>query len=94
MADQKARTIFDEPGTRKMNISDRDGREAYYLQPSPDNRITIYLPELPDTASGRADQTVPVIVNGVTTLIRRGEYVDVPYHVYQVLRQSGQYPNL
>lgn len=55
-----------------------------------EERVRIFLPVLEEdaSASGKVDQTEHVTINGVTTLIRRGEYVDVPQNVFFVLKQK------
>lgn len=68
--------------------------EATFIQPADDNRVRIFLPRLEDDGNGRADQTVPVIVNGETTLILRGESVEVPYRVFEALYLSGRFPRM
>ena len=42
----------------------------------------------------KVDQVETVILNGNTTLIKRGEYVEVPFPIFEVLYHSGRYPNL
>lgn len=56
-------------------------------------KIRIYLPLLEDEGE-KVDQVETVILNGNTTLIKRGEFVDVSFPVFQVLYNSGRYPNL
>lgn len=93
--EEAAVSIFDEPGVRKIEVSDSaTGEKAYYLDPSPKNRIPIYIPLLADDGDGKVDQTVPVIINGVTTIIQRGETVYVPFSVYEALVNTGKYPRL
>lgn len=57
-------------------------------------RVAVYLPMVEDDGSGKVDQNVEVIVNGKITLIRRGEYVKVPFDVYSALRDSGRFQNI
>lgn len=57
-------------------------------------RVPIYLPMIEDDGSGKVDQNVEVIVNGRITIIRRGEYVKVPFEVYEALRNSGRFQNV
>lgn len=57
--------------------------------------IDIYLPLLPeDDGTGHIDQTIPVTINGVTTLIKRGERVQIKPEVFEALYNSGKFPNL
>jgi len=67
---------------------------AMYKEPKDDNRVRIFLPLLEETGEGCVDQTVPVIVNGETTLIMRGESVEVPFRVYEALYRSGRFANI
>lgn len=56
-------------------------------------RVQIILPPMMDEGSGiKMDNTEHVTINGVTTIIRRGEYVEVPISVFEVLKIK--YPNL
>lgn len=56
-------------------------------------RVQICIPLPAEQASGlRADAHEHVTINGKTTLIKRGEYVEVPIDVYIQLR--NRYPNL
>lgn len=56
-------------------------------------RVQIILPRLQDESSNvKVDQTEHVTINGNTTLIRRGVYVDVPVSVFCALKVK--YPNL
>ena len=57
----------------------------------PTVRVFIPLAE-EDGADINVDQTEQVILNGVVTQIRRGEYVDVKAPVFMQLKQ--RYPNL
>ena len=54
-------------------------------------RVFIPLAE-EDGSQMNVDQTEQVILNGVVTQIRRGEYVDVKAPVFMQLKQ--RYPNL
>ena len=56
--------------------------------------VRVFLPLLDDTVSGdtKVDQTETVVINGVATQIRRGEYVDVKVPVYLQLR--NKFPKL
>ena len=56
-------------------------------------KIRIYLPLLEDEGE-KVDQVETVILNGNTTLIKRGEYVEVSFPVFEVLYNSGRYKNL
>ena len=54
-------------------------------------RVRVFLPVLEDTADVSAiemDQYEHVTVDGVTTLIKRGEYVDVTVPVFIQLRNK------
>lgn len=85
-------SIFDEPGVQRIDISaNGDAQKTYYLSPSPDNRVPVYIPRLPDEGEGQVDQTVPVIINGETTIVKRGEVVKVPFPVYEALVNTGKY---
>lgn len=56
-------------------------------------RVQIVLPLLADESNNvKVDQTEHVTINGRTTLIRRGVYVDVPVSVFCALKIK--YPNL
>ena len=55
--------------------------------------IDIYLPLIADDDE-RVDQTVPVTINGTTTIIKRGEHVSVKPEVFEVLYNSGKFPSL
>lgn len=57
-----------------------------------DPRVRIYLPLLESEGSIAPDQTEVVILNGNTTLIKRGEFVDVKPEVFIILK--SKYPNL
>ena len=92
MSKDTVQSIFDEPGVKKVDISSRfGGQKTYLLEPSPENRIPIYIELLPDEGDGQVDQTVPVIINGETTIIKRGESVSVPFPVYEALVNTGKY---
>ncbi len=65
-----------------------------FVEPSDDNRVRVFLPRLEEDGENRVDQTVPVIVNGETTLIMRGENVEVPYRVFEALYSSGRFARL
>jgi len=54
-------------------------------------RIILPLLEEGDT-DAKVDQTETVVVNGVVTQIKRGEYVDVKVPVF--LQLKNKYPNL
>ena len=68
------------------------------LQPKNANPMTeptvrVMIPELHDQSTEVAvDQTEVVTINGVTTRIERGKYVDVKVPVFLQLKQ--RYPNL
>lgn len=55
--------------------------------------IDVYLPMIADDDE-RVDQTVPVTINGTTTIIKRGEHVQVRPEVFEVLYNSGKFPSL
>jgi hypothetical protein len=55
--------------------------------------VQIYLPLLEQDDSGaKVDQTEHVTLNGETTIIQRGQYVNVKIPVFLALRVK--YPNL
>ena len=54
--------------------------------------VRIFLPLVEADGEVNVDQTENVIINGVVTQIRRGEYVDVKVPVFMQLKQ--RYPNL
>lgn len=55
--------------------------------------VRVFLPLLEDQdTSMEIDQTEYVTINGKTTAIKRGEYVDVPVPVFMQLR--NKYPHL
>lgn len=54
--------------------------------------VRIFLPLCEADGEVNVDQTENVIINGVVTQIRRGEYVDVKVPVFMQLKQ--RYPNL
>lgn len=52
-------------------------------------RVRICLPHHPEEGTGiKVDQYEHVTINGETTLIKRGEYVDVTVPVYMQLRNK------
>ena len=56
-------------------------------------RVTIYIPRSEVNDGGvNIDQTEHVTINGRTTIIQRGERVDVPVDVFMALRVK--YPDL
>lgn len=61
------------------------------IKTEPMVRIMLPLAEESGTET-KVDQTENVIINGVVTQIRRGEYVDVKVPVFWQLKQ--RYPNL
>ena len=66
-----------------------DMKKKIHLEPV----VRICLPIVEETSPEvKADQTENVIINGVVTQIRRGEYVDVKVPVFLQLKQ--RYPNL
>ena len=55
--------------------------------------VRVIIPELQDQSTEVAvDQTEVVTINGVSTRIKRGEYVDVKVPVFLQLKQ--RYPNI
>lgn len=55
--------------------------------------VRVFIPLSQDQGSDvKLDQTESVTINGKTTLIRRGEYVDVKVPVFLQLKQ--RYPNI
>ena len=56
-------------------------------------RVRVYLPLLESEGAGvRVDQYEHVTVNGETTLVRRGEYVDVTVPVF--IQLKNKFPHL
>jgi len=56
-------------------------------------RVRVILPELEEAGTGlKTDPYEHVTINGETTLVRRGEYVDVTVPVFMQLR--NKYPKL
>ena len=54
-------------------------------------RVRVVLPLLPEDQMGlKVDQYEHVTINGETTLVKRGEYVDVTVPVYIKLRNKLQ----
>ena len=51
-------------------------------------RVRVFIPPLEDDGALKADQYEHVTVDGVTTLVRRGEYVDVTVPVFMQLRNK------
>ena len=61
--------------------------------PEPEPTVQIYLPLLEQDESGaKVDQTEHVTINGATTIIQRGQYVNVKIPVFLALKVK--YPNL
>lgn len=59
------------------------------VQEEEEARVSVYLPLNEDDMSGvKVDKYEHVTINGVTTLIRRGEHVDVTVPVYIQLRNK------
>lgn len=54
-------------------------------------RVQIYIPKMEETGA-QMDQTEHVTVNGKTTIIARGERVDVTIPVFEALKVK--YPDL
>ncbi len=64
-------------------------KQSITLEPT----VRIFLPLAEETGTEvHVDQTENVIINGVVTQIRRGEYVEVKVPVFMQLKQ--RYPNL
>ena len=58
-----------------------------------DPRVRVYLPLLESEGAGvHIDQYEHVTVNGETTLVRRGEYVDVTVPVF--IQLKNKFPHL
>ena len=56
-------------------------------------RVRVYLPLLESEGSGvHIDQYEHVTINGETTLVRRGEYVDVTVPVF--IQLKNKFPHL
>lgn len=55
-------------------------------------KVSVKLPLLEDDGKAKVDQTETVTINGKTTRIRRGEYVDVPVPVY--IQLKNKYPDI
>lgn len=56
-------------------------------------RVRVILPEMEEVGTGlKTDPYEHVTINGETTLVRRGEYVDVTVPVFMQLR--NKYPKL
>jgi hypothetical protein len=56
-------------------------------------RVRVYIPKNEDDESGlKVDPYEHVTINGETTLVRRGEYVDVSVPVFMQLR--NKFPNI
>lgn len=52
-------------------------------------KVQVYIPPLDEEDSGvKVDQYEHVTINGVTTLIKRGEHVEVPVPVYIQLKNK------
>lgn len=55
--------------------------------------VRVFIPKLEDQESDvEVDQTEYVTINGTTTAVKRGEYVDVKVPVFMQLKQ--RYPNI
>lgn len=55
-------------------------------------RVRVFLPRHEDADGMKTDPYEHVTINGVTTLVRRGEYVDVTVPVFIQLR--NKFPNI
>lgn len=56
-------------------------------------RVRVFIPKSEEEGTGlKTDPYEHVTINGETTLVRRGEYVDVTVPVFMQLR--NKYPNL
>lgn len=58
----------------------------------PSAKVTVFIPTAEDTSGVKIDQNEYVTINGTTTKIPRGEYVEVSVPVFMQLR--NRYPNL
>lgn len=55
--------------------------------PKPDDKVKVFFPKL----RGRnEDQTIKVSINGKNYVIERGEEVEIPYKVKQIIDHSEQ----
>lgn len=53
------------------------------------HRVSVFLPPLEEDGSGlKVDQYEHVTINGETTLVRRGEHVEVTIPVFEQLRNK------
>ena len=92
-ATAKAEKTATRSGTKHL-VSRPGEPKVYILEPDDSNRIRIFIPLLEAGDGEKVDQDVPVTVNGYTTIIRRGEYVDVTYSVYEALKHTGRFPRM
>jgi predicted patatin/cPLA2 family phospholipase len=53
-------------------------------------RVKVKLYQVPDASSDKPLPDETVQINGYTYVIKRGEEVEVPESVHQVLRQAGR----
>lgn len=52
----------------------------------------VYIPKIEDAVGAKVDQTEHVTINGRTTIVQRGERVEVPVDVFAALKVK--YPDL
>lgn len=79
--------------TKKVNDSTAAVIQPKAAEATIEPTVRIFIPEAQDQDSNvNIDQTETVIINGKTTLIKRGEYVDVKVPVFLQLKQ--RYPSL
>lgn len=52
----------------------------------------VYIPKIEDAVGAKVDQTEHVTINGRTTIVQRGERVEVPVDVFTALKVK--YPDL
>ena len=64
------------------------------VQPKKEQRVRVYIPkrEEEEGSNVKVDPYEHVTINGKTTLIRRGEYVDVTVPVY--IQLKNKFPNI
>ena len=75
------------------NIAKKDELAAVTQIKEPDSviaKVQVFIPPHEDDSPNnvKVDQYEHVTINGVTTLIKRGEYVEVPVPVYIQLKNK------
>ena len=75
------------------NIAKKDELAAVTQIEEPDSvvaKVQVFIPPLEEDNPNnvKVDQHEHVTINGVTTLIKRGEYVEVPVPVYIQLKNK------